>query len=200
MSQHTNNPFAAQTSQGEVEATANRFPSLGSPPAGYGQQQQQPQFIQPQYTSYQQPPPVQQQPSYTGYPHAQGGFQPQSYTGQQIQSQVTGIQQSQAYGGGSPFQHGPAAGGAFGGGGAAQPYGGQQFNGQGGYGGQAPQQSFVSDLDPYGNLGALQNTSGPHRAQQAPPTAAAPTSQPEAHPRSFVQSHRAQLTQWDEYS
>ncbi|KAK4703730.1 hypothetical protein P7C70_g2485, partial [Phenoliferia sp. Uapishka_3] len=211
MSQHTNNPFGAQTVPGALQATANRFPDVSQDPhmAQYNQQaaqqqmqqqqyqqqqqqQQQSQFLQPQYTSFQAPSPQQ---SFGGYPQGgASGFQPQTMTGQQIQSQVTGIQQAQQYGGGSPYQQGGGGSGSYGGGGmGGQGYGAQQQS----YG--QPQQAFVNDLDPYGNLGVLQN-SGQGQGQRQQAAASHATQQPEAHPRTFVQSHKDLLTQWDEYS
>ncbi|KAL8293767.1 hypothetical protein RQP46_000468 [Phenoliferia psychrophenolica] len=213
-SSHTNNPFAAGSVPGALEATANRFPAVDvdSPSQQYQQQpqyapqqqapqQQQQQFLQPQYTA--QPPQAQSQ--FTGYPGggSSSGFQPQSYGGQQIQSQVTGIQQAQQYGGGSPYQQG-MNGAVYGGGVSAQGFGGGGYQQQGGFGGQPQpqQQAFVSDLDPYGNLGTLANAGGGGgQAQQASGASSpAPQQQPEAHPRTFVQTHKAQLTQWDDYS
>ncbi|KAM0753223.1 hypothetical protein T439DRAFT_323859 [Meredithblackwellia eburnea MCA 4105] len=211
--QRTNNPFATSSSQSQLEATANRFPDVSQDPALYQNQQQfiQPQQQQQQFTTYQQPQYQQQQ---TG---SYSGFQPQSFSGQQISAQVTGLQQAGqsfsannyaqqqqnpqfGYNQQQQHQQSPAGYGQYNG--ASTGYGGGAF-------GQAPTpqpQSFVSDLDPYANLGSLQNV-GPQQQQQRQQQQStfsqqnqSQTQQPENHPKVYVQRNKDALMQWDEYT
>lgn len=175
MASRTNNPFAPSP-QSSLQATASKYPDISSDPALAQNQPQQQQQYAPQQQYQQQA--TYQQPQQTGY--QQASYQQPQQTGYGGPSSSSFAPQPQSY---SPA-----------------PYQQQQYYPQ-----QQQQFFSVSDLDPYANLGSLQQSGaggagGASGSGSRPlPAALAGTQQTQTHPRQFVMDNKQQLMGWDEY-